>query len=109
METPLDEPSGSPNDGERRPGGTVTEDSRRLDREMENGDQMASRGLVRIRQKYDLVKGKVTCRCLVRRWKFCKQIKNLADNKVSGDLVLSRTLKEVKADMETGGKGRQGL
>ena len=61
-----------------------------------NQEQGAVEGprISRMRAMFNLDEGKVLCRCLIRRWKFCDHIKSLAGGKVSGDLVKTSSLKE---------------
>ena len=44
-----------------------------------------------MREKYDLEIGRVNCRCILRRWGFCQHIKNLADQKVTRNLLESKS------------------
>ena len=53
-------------------------------------------GLHRMKLKYNLEEGRVKCQCLIRKWKFCKHVKILADNKVSKSLLQTYTKKEVE-------------
>ena len=69
--------------------------------------------LSRMRQKYNLEDGKIKCRCLVRKWKFCQHIKLQAgDNKSNHSMLRSLTLREVQsmheplAPIEGGGGAR---
>ena len=48
----------------------------------------------RIRGRYNIDKGRMTCRCLIRKWKFYDHIEALADLKVSKDLVDTKSLKD---------------
>ena len=45
----------------------------------EQGANQSPRGN-RMRKRFNLEEGKVKCRCLIRRWRFCPHIKSLADN-----------------------------
>ena len=40
-----------------------------------------------MRRLYDLESGKLHCRCLIRKWKFCSHIKTLAGGRVTPQLV----------------------
>ena len=40
-----------------------------------------------MREEYDLEEGKLLCRCLIRRWKFCGRMKDLAGGKVTPNLL----------------------
>ena len=55
----------------------------------------ATGGLSRMRDKYNLEEGRLQCRCIVRKWKFCKGIKSLADGKVTPQLLKAREITEV--------------
>ena len=52
--------------------------------------------LSRMRAKYNLEVGRLNCRCIIRKWKFCGKIKSLADGKVSRELIETLSLKDVK-------------
>ena len=41
----------------------------------------------RMKDRYDLNAGKVSCKCILRKWKFCKKIKDLAEGKVTRKLL----------------------
>ena len=61
------------------------------------GDRgLATGGLWRIKQRYNLDEGKIRCRCILRKWKFCKSIKTLADGHVTPKLLESRRLVDVE-------------
>ena len=46
-----------------------------------------NQGLARMRQRYDIKVGKLTCRCLIRKWKFCHLVKTLVGGKVTPKLI----------------------
>ena len=64
-------------------------------------------GIWKMRSRYDLEAGKVRCRCLIRKWCFCSKIKDLADGKVSPNLVKTWTLSETLEPRETDPRDRQ--
>ena len=43
---------------------------------------------------YDIENGRISCKCIIRKWKFCPHIKGLADGRVNRALVESLTLRE---------------
>ena len=50
----------------------------------------------RLRSMYDLEEGRISCRCLLRRWKFCPHIKGMADgHPLNAKLLATRTIAEV--------------
>ena len=52
--------------------------------------------LTKMRSMYDLEEGKLTCRCLIQKWKFCKHVKGLADgNRLNAKLITSKALNDV--------------
>ena len=61
-----------------------------------NSEKEAPDKISRMRKKYNLEEGRVKCRCLIRKWKFCQHIKGLADGRVTPNLVETRSLKDVK-------------
>ena len=54
--------------------------------------------------KYDLSEGVVKCTCLIRKWRFCSSIKDLAGGKVTPGLVYTRAAGDGEGE-EDGGKG----
>ena len=58
-------------------------------------------GLQRMKALYNLEEGRVGCRCILRRWKFCQHIKGQADGaRLNANLLQSHTLKEVNLQKE---------
>ena len=98
--------------GEQETGGTRgmddSMDSMVYNRGLETGfgDRDADRagGIWRMSARYNLEEGKMDCRCLLRKWKFCTHIKGLADNRVSKSLVMSRALEEARKTYEINNK-----
>ena len=66
--------------------------------ELQPLDQRAQGGgLLRMKALYNLEEGRVGCRCILRRWKFCQHIKGQADGaKLNSKLLQTHTLKEVQ-------------
>ena len=62
---------------------------------------MDNMGLNRMKSKYDLEAGKLACRCLIRKWKFCEDMKRLADGKVSKSLLECKSRHELNASGKT--------
>ena len=60
--------------------------------------------LEKIRTKYPLAnfeEGKTGCRCLIRKWRFCEAIKQMAPNgKVTPSLLKTRSRKEMEDDSQ---------
>ena len=52
------------------------------------------KGLPKMRERYDLREGKLKCQCLIRTWRFCRHIKELADNKITPLLLRTRSIEE---------------
>ena len=67
--------------------------------------------LERIRTKYPLANfedGKTGCRCLIRKWRFCEAIKQMAPNgKVTPSLLKTRSRKEMEDDSQTNSSSDQ--
>ena len=40
-----------------------------------------------MKMRYDLEEGKCMRKCILRKWKFCRKIKDIADGKVSRTLL----------------------
>ena len=68
------------------------------------GEQEPRRGLGRLRERYDLEAGRLRCRCLIRRWKFCPKIKGMAGGRVTPNLLRcgEEEKEEVKDPQEQG-------
>ena len=46
--------------------------------------------------KYDLDEGKINCLCLIRKWRFCPRIKEIANGRITPDMLKARNMKEVE-------------
>ena len=57
--------------------------------------------------KYDLEEGKIKCNCLLRKWKFCDDIKSLAGGKVTPGLIYSKSVKNNSSEGEKGSLKKQ--
>ena len=55
--------------------------------EIKQSTEQTRPSISRMRSLYNLEAGKLGCRCLIRKWCFCKHIRNLADGKVTPGLV----------------------
>ena len=54
-----------------------------------------SRGLLRMKELYDLEAGKLRCKCLIRKWKFCPHVKELAKGeKLNSELLNTWAFKD---------------
>ena len=62
-------------------------------------------GLARMRAAFNLDEGRLECRCLIRKWKFCPHIRGQATGmKLGFNLIKTNTLKEAKSIHRGGGR-----
>ena len=57
-----------------------------------------------MKARYNLEEGKLRCRCIIRKWKFCPRIRDLAGGRVTPALLKCREDKEEELEKLLGGR-----
>ena len=66
---------------------TLPLDAAAQERDLGQGEVETRPSIKRMRSLYDLEAGRLRCRCLIRKWKFCGRIRDLAGGRMAQMLL----------------------